>query len=725
MMDSIDSKFACCIDGLKKIHRRIIWTLGVTDRKIKVLKLSGNVMEYHPHGDSAISDAIVKLSQPFNNIIPLVHALSSVGNFGGEAPSAPRYLDVISAPFTRDVFFHNTNTQALTLLPVGDGFEPKYFIPKIPMALLTGNFGMVPGFKSDAVAIGFKETCELTLEFIKARSSSIRYKEYYKKFCKYLIPDHPAYSSLRNHKILKEFYENKVFNPTLVADGILHITPNSITIRSLPFISDLCRDEEKIHTNRKLKGNWYDKHIQELCGGPDGELWGDIQFKLKRGVDPFSILDEFKKQVGFTRTWTPINTWLNQDSLMEENFTPFDIVDAWYNERFKYIRVELKHTQTKLIVEYRKLEALIIVVDNEALVHKIFRDADTVTDTIKPLCKKFQLTEFQAKYLASLTYAQITKQGKNELLKKKREVKHKIDKLQHEFISIDDRMIREVEEIQKKYTPLIKRKMQIPDHMGWVKIGTQGIVQYDTHEELMELVDTFGSDKVQIHEYPKNKFYKHLLKDGTVYTEGDVYMPKQLSGVNLCITKTKPTNIICYKKNTSYRLKIDNYTGCIPYKDTTYLPVGKQCLRIDKKGIVTIAPSSSFDLRKGADNIGIKDNLLYASPVINEQLIIIHGNKREKNCIRIEYVDVTKKNKITKLPIGKTEIMYVGSPTDKIVCSINHDVLYRCPVHHLVIDKPLELLGGKKLIRLELNKKKTNGDIKFKKFHKHPNIWTL
>ena len=106
------------IDGLRLVHRRILVTVGNTTERVKGSAVIGDTMrDYHPHGDSGIWDAVVRLCQPFNQCQPLLHSEGNVGAYGGGSAAAPRYLDVTSAEFTRDVYINATNPKTWIYVP--------------------------------------------------------------------------------------------------------------------------------------------------------------------------------------------------------------------------------------------------------------------------------------------------------------------------------------------------------------------------------------------------------------------------------------------------------------------------------------------------------------------------------------------------------------------------------------------------------------------------------
>ena len=236
--DTHKSKFPNNIDGLKLIHRRILWTLHKNPHTQKEASLTGQVMKMHPHGDGSINDAISILAQPFSNMIPLVYSDSNIGMYSGEPPAAARYVDVSEAEAASDFFFKDVSDATLNFVPCEseEGVEPENFIPVIPTTLLIGSFGIAVGFKTDTPMMCIHELCQLAIEYVRLRSTCPDWQaKLLPVLSKMLLPDFPSYGLLRNKDELLTAYRSGIFDCPIMTDGILKIGTDRIIFETIPY----------------------------------------------------------------------------------------------------------------------------------------------------------------------------------------------------------------------------------------------------------------------------------------------------------------------------------------------------------------------------------------------------------------------------------------------------------------------------------------------------------
>src|SRR6476659_9378319 len=152
-------------DGLKPVQRRILWSLHDKDdgRFIKVATISGHCAQYHPHGDVAISDALVVLT----NKRYLIEGQGNFGNiFTGDPPAAPRYIEVRLTELARNEIFNDELTE---LIPSYDGRnkEPVALPSKLPLLLMLGTEGIAVGLACKILPHNFPELLEAQIAILK------------------------------------------------------------------------------------------------------------------------------------------------------------------------------------------------------------------------------------------------------------------------------------------------------------------------------------------------------------------------------------------------------------------------------------------------------------------------------------------------------------------------------------------------------------------------------
>lgn len=713
------------IDGLKLVHRRIICSLGTGDTRIKGAKLVGNVMgDYHPHGDASIYDAIIRLAQPFNQVAPYVESEGNVGKYGGGAAAASRYLEVYPSEFTKDLFFSNVNMKTLTYVPneIGDGYEPAYFVPVIPTALITGAYGISVGYKSMIPHLNLINVCDLVLKWIELKNTDKHhYRTRYKDYAKYLIPDFPSHGYILNEKELLKEYGIGNFRCSVITCGTMEIHPTRINIRSIPYGIDF-RENTKGKLEVLLKSaSFVSSDYSEIIEMTTGKILGNTEITMKRGVDPFEHLDQLKKTTSFCKSWTPIWNFCNEQGYLISH-NPIELVEVWYNARVRSILADLKLTNVELVKQYRKVSALVIIYDHAKDVANLFLKAKNKEETIAPLCKKYNLSQFQAEYIATLQIQQFTQQGKDELLNQLTEIKNKIKELQTRFIKIDDIITSQIIKIRDKYKSKCPRRTLIPDFIGALQIVGCGFVQFSSIQELGQLISRWGNKDVNVILYPKSRFKLVLEKKGVFYTEEDTSFQKEFSGDVLHVIPANAKYTIIRRKDGTI-CRID---GLYPVKEksTSVTYTGDDFITVDTDNQVNVTHYSDIVKRNNISATGNKSNIKFVAGInMNSEYIVVSGNTKDPNILTFERIKPG--GKFTKLFFGSTVIVGVYQPNSEIAFTVPKELLARCSVRHIYLKNISNILEDENKVLVYLNKKTTSNKKTLCLIDKHADIVTI
>src|SRR2546428_3401771 len=160
-------------DGLKPVHRRIL--VGMRDMGLasnrqyrKCAKIVGEVMgHYHPHGDSPIYDALVRMAQDFSYRYPLVDGQGNFGSIDGDPPAAMRYTEARMAPFA-EALLEDIDKETVDFVPNydEDREEPSYLPSKVPNLLINGSNGIAVGMATNMPPHNLTEICEAVIHLI-------------------------------------------------------------------------------------------------------------------------------------------------------------------------------------------------------------------------------------------------------------------------------------------------------------------------------------------------------------------------------------------------------------------------------------------------------------------------------------------------------------------------------------------------------------------------------
>ncbi len=161
-------------DGLKPVQRRILYTMSVqglsaTSKHVKCAKVVGDVMgRYHPHGDSSIYDALVRMAQPFSLRMPLVDGSGNFGSVDGDNAAAMRYTECRMTPIASEVLV-DLATRTVAFKPNYDGSreEPVVLPSRVPNLLLNGATGIAVGMATNIPPHNLKEVCNALLKLLR------------------------------------------------------------------------------------------------------------------------------------------------------------------------------------------------------------------------------------------------------------------------------------------------------------------------------------------------------------------------------------------------------------------------------------------------------------------------------------------------------------------------------------------------------------------------------
>lgn len=695
------------IDGLKPVQRRILLTIGTSDEEIKTLPLAGQVMSLHPHGDASISSAIIRLTQPFSDIVPLLGSDSNVGTYSGKEAAAGRYLPVFGSSFMKDVFFNRTNLDTLTAIPAesGHGIEYDYLIPIIPYALCTSAMGIAIGYKCDVAPLSLGSVCDLVVDYIKLKKMvpPVTHNEMYQKLAKYFLPDFTSQTLVRNAHACYANYEKGVYKVPLVHDGTIELHPNMIVITSIPYGKVFATMHDRIGQSCASKKGFIAENIDRIDDLSTEPNFGQVECILRRGVSPFDILDQFKSLIGFEGSFTPIPNWYTTTGRMNE-LSPFELLEAWYIERSRSILANLKHTQTRLVNENRKLNALIIILDHTQVVVDIFHQAKTKEDTVAPLVSRFGLTTYQAQYLAGLNLGQITNRGKADLQKALDDNIQKITELQQQFVTIPETIMADALYVKKTYASIYPRRAKLPDFIGNVTIDGKGMIQFSSLKELHHIEKRFHNSTIEVEIYPKGSHHTYFITDMGVTSEEELDAPKECTGRSIVVSKYKLKYTVVLNDGCIYRLQ-----GFIPAskigEKATVAYVGDSLVAVTKNGRLTVKPATELTLRKAYPAQGVQTDVMYISANVDDEMVVIHANSAIPGELRIERV--SDGDMIMKTPIGKTEILGIFRYSDPWVINVPDKYRPRGGMRHIAITNNAEFFKGDRMIKIQLSKKAT------------------
>ncbi len=392
-------------DGLKPVHRRILWSMyesGYTPDKPhrKSARIVGDVMgKYHPHGDSSIYDAMVRLAQDFNFTHTLVDGHGNFGNISIPRPAASRYTEArlakISLELLRDI-----NKDTVNFLPNFDESEkePEVLPSRFPNILVSGTMGIAVGMATNIPPHNLGEVIDGCVAYIdNPEIDTAGLMQYIKG------PDFPTGGIILGNSGIKKAYETGRGTITIRSKATIEEKngKNYIIIDEVPYGVNLTELKDKVAelVHNKIIDGIADYHL-DLKDGLK------ITITLKKEANPQVVLNNLYKHTQFQTSYGII--FLMIDNKVPRTLGLKDIISKYINYQEEVIIRRTRYDLDKAEKRVHILEGYKIALDNLDDFIKIIRESETDVIAKETLMKKYGLTDVQADAILELKLRRLT-----------------------------------------------------------------------------------------------------------------------------------------------------------------------------------------------------------------------------------------------------------------------------------------------------------------------------
>lgn len=393
-------------DGLKPVHRRILYVmhnLGLrwNAKYRKSATVVGEVLgKYHPHGDIAVYDAMVRLAQDFNMRYPLIDGQGNFGSIDGDPAAAMRYTEARMSKITEELL-SDIEKNTVDFMDNYDGTqkEPKVLPAKLPNLLINGTLGIAVGMASNIPPHNLGEVCDAICHLIDNPEATI---DDLLKFIK--GPDFPTGGVIYNLQEIKNAYATGKGH--ILMRGIANIEEHKkgyrIVITELPFQVNKAMLVEKIAElikNKKING------VSDLRDESDKEGLR-IVIDLKRDSFPQKILNQLYKYTSLQQVF-----YVNMVALVNEIEPRLLTLKMVLQEYIKH-RQEVVERRTRFDLQQAEerahiLEGLKKALDNLDAVIKTIKQSKDRDDAFRNLCRQFKFTDRQANAILEMKLQQL------------------------------------------------------------------------------------------------------------------------------------------------------------------------------------------------------------------------------------------------------------------------------------------------------------------------------
>ena len=442
-------------DGLKPVHRRILYAmdnLGVGSRSayMKSARIVGEVIgKYHPHGDTAVYDALVRMAQKFSMRYPVVDGQGNFGSIDGDSAAAMRYTEARMTMLTEELL-KDIDKDTVDFVPNYDDreVEPDVLPSRVPNLLLNGSSGIAVGMATNIPPHSLDELIDGLLLLLENKEATL---EEVMEFIK--GPDFPTGGIIFGKKGIIEAYRTGRGRVKLRAKTHIEKKPNKdvIVIDELPYQTNKARLIEQIAELVK------DKQIDGISEVRDESDKDGIRvvIELKRDAMSDIVLNNLFKSTTMESTFGVIMLAINNKE--PKVFNLIELLKLFLNHRKTVIIRRTIFELEKARARAHILEGLKIALDNIDEVIEIIRNSADTAVAREGLMSKFNLSELQANAILDMRLSKLTGLEREKL-------EAELAELMAEIARLDEILKSEtlLENLIKEELLEIKNKFKVP-----------------------------------------------------------------------------------------------------------------------------------------------------------------------------------------------------------------------------------------------------------------------
>lgn len=413
-------------DGLKPVHRRILYAMnesGITPKRphAKSARTVGDVIgKYHPHGDSAVYNTMVRLAQPFSMRVPLVDGHGNFGSIDGDSAAAMRYtearLDKPAMELLRDL-----DKETVDFQPNYDESlqEPVVLPSRFPNLLVNGSSGIAVGMATNIPPHNLGEAIDATCMMIDNPDCTVD------DLMKVLPgPDFPTGGIIMGRKGIRDVYETGKGSLTIRSKCRIEEGKNgkhSIVVSEIPY------QVNRTNLLKKIADLIRDKKLPEVSNVHDGaDRHGiDIIIELKQNAIPQVVLNKLYKhtqlQVGFGCNMLALVNGVPRVLSLKE------ILHYYILHQEEVVERRTRYDLAKAEARAHILEGFVIALDNIDEVIQIIRSSNTDREAKDVLMERFKLSEKQSEAILEMKLRRLTGLEREKIEAELKELREKID----------------------------------------------------------------------------------------------------------------------------------------------------------------------------------------------------------------------------------------------------------------------------------------------------------
>ena len=640
-------------DGLKPVHRRILYSMyetGITPDKPykKSANVVGHVLgNYHPHGDTAVYDTLVRMAQDFSYRYPLIDGHGNFGSVDGDSAAAMRYTESKMAKIAMELL-KDINKETVDFTPNYDEarLEPVVMPSKVPNLLINGSTGIAVGMATNIPPHNLGEVIDGVIDVIDNPEISID-----GLMKKIKGPDFPTAGTILGTEGIKKAYRTGRGSIKIRAKAEIESLNNGktrIIVTELPYQVNKAKLIEKIAElarEKKIEG------ITDLRDESDRKGMRMV-VELRKDVNPNVLLNQLYKHTQLQESFGVIMLAIVDGAPKVLNLK--QVLEHYINHQRNVIVRRTKYDLKKAEERAHVVEGLRIALKNLDAIIKLIRSSKNTEEAKINLISSFGLTDIQAQAILDMRLQRLTALEREKLENEYKELMDKID--YYLKLLADEKLIMgivkdELREVKQQYNDPRRTHISLEDEVLEIEdlIDQEEVVITITHRGYIKRLnaDTYKSQKrggrgISGMATKDEDFVEHIfIADTHQYllfftNKGKVYRLK-VHEIPEASRQARGTSIV----NLLYLESGESLTTVIPVKEFIE---GKHLITITAQGIVKKSGLSDYDTSR-------KDGIIALTLSEGDELIgvrLTNGNEelilgtRKGKSIRFSEKEVRK-----------------------------------------------------------------------------------
>lgn len=393
------------ITGMKPVHRRILWSMNqlkVTpdSKMVKSARIVGDVIgKYHPHGDSSVYEAAVRLASPYEMRYPLISPEGNFGGIDGSGAAAMRYTLMRLSPYAT-YMLNGIKENAVNMVSTyeeDETREPSILPGLLPNALINGNSGIAVGIAGSFLPHNLTEVGQAIMATLdNADITTEGLMEYIKG------PDFPLGGTVINQKDLFEAYDTGRSAETIKVRGDYVVEGKDIIFTSIPYGTNTTKIMEQLS---KQVDNDIQLKIKDIENGTAEHV--KIKFTVFKETDIPYVLNWLFKKTDLQKG-IGINMNLVVGEGLQEEASLKQIINLYIAHQVEIVTRTTQFKKDKALAREHILEGLLIALANIDEIVALIRASKSAADALKQLVANYNLSEIQGKAILDMKLSRLT-----------------------------------------------------------------------------------------------------------------------------------------------------------------------------------------------------------------------------------------------------------------------------------------------------------------------------